>query len=117
MRSRSFGSHLRRIREELNLSQIDVGEALGLAPSRISQIEKGHGIKAEDMGRLARFYGVSTDVFFRPPTKLTTAEIRAIRLFKHVLNERERTHIVDAVNSFVKNEAIWEHRFRQPAGK
>ena len=117
MRSRTFGQNLREIREELGLSQTEVGEALGVASSRISQIEKGTGIRGDDLVRLVRFYGVPMDVFGRSPANLTVKEVRAIRLFKDVLDSKQRAHIVNAIDSFVKNECIREHRFQRPVGQ
>lgn len=102
----TYGERLRSIREELGLSQTDVGDALGLSTSRISQLERGNSIRMEDFGRLKRFYGITADSLFERKGGLSLVEERAMRLFESVLDHQQRKLIVDQIDSIVKNMVI-----------
>lgn len=60
--SDTIGTRLRRIREEKGLNQVDVGEAVGISRSYLSDIEAGKkdgSIKT--ISALAQYYDISLD--------------------------------------------------------
>lgn len=55
---------LKKLREELNLSQEDVGRVIGVNKSAISYYEKGRNIPSiEYLAKLAEYYNKSLDYF------------------------------------------------------
>lgn len=62
MYAESFPSKLKRAREETGFSQRDVAKELHIDQSQIARYETGRTQPdIETLGRLADFYGVSTD--------------------------------------------------------
>ncbi|WP_225420768.1 helix-turn-helix domain-containing protein [Lacticaseibacillus porcinae] len=50
------------LRESENLSQVELGRRIGINNTIINKIESGtRGVSAEELGKFAEFYGVTTD--------------------------------------------------------
>ncbi len=58
----NVGSRLKALREDRDLSQIEVAEALGINNSVLSRIENGKRPVEDDLlSKFAQFYGVTSD--------------------------------------------------------
>lgn len=63
-----LGQTLRRLREERNLTQTELADLLGVAPSFISLLERGERQPSvETLARLAGIFGVSYDDLLGAP--------------------------------------------------
>jgi len=60
-RAKDIGQVLRKVRKSRGLTQTDIAPTLGISRSTVAQMENGkRAVKAEDIDRLALFYGCST---------------------------------------------------------
>lgn len=56
---------IRELREDKDLNQVDVAQALGLHITQYQRYERGEStVPAYIIGRLAKFYNVSTDYIY-----------------------------------------------------
>jgi transcriptional regulator with XRE-family HTH domain len=61
------GARIRLAREEMRLSQVELGQALGYSNATISDIERGvQGLDAHDLQRLSRITGQPMEFFTNP---------------------------------------------------
>jgi transcriptional regulator with XRE-family HTH domain len=104
----SFGQKLRDLREERNLSQAEVGKAVGVYQRHVSAWENGVNKPAlENIMHLARFFGVSIDylVFDNVPREGIEA-INDFELYQKFratekLSVNDRKVISDMVDAFL----------------
>jgi transcriptional regulator with XRE-family HTH domain len=77
VRSRQVSALLRRLREELGLSVVEVAKALGMSPSKISRIETGsRGLRVEDVAAMLGHYKVPEHERIRILDQVRKAEER-----------------------------------------
>jgi transcriptional regulator with XRE-family HTH domain len=77
VRSRQVSALLRRLREELGLTAVEVAKALGMSPSKISRIETGsRGLRVEDVAAMLGHYKVPEQERFRILDQVRKAEER-----------------------------------------
>ncbi len=73
-----FGERLRRLLDKRDMKQKDLAEKLGLNESTVSNYVNGRVPGHETVGRIANFFGVSTDYLYgredepRPASCITT---------------------------------------------
>ena len=67
----SIGRQIRRLREAAGLKAADLAERLGVDPSAVSNLENDRrGVKAEELGTIADFLGVSQLAILEPDSLL-----------------------------------------------
>jgi transcriptional regulator with XRE-family HTH domain len=77
VRSRQVSALLRRLREDLGLSAVEVAKALGMSPSKISRIETGsRGLRVEDVAAMLGHYKVPEHERIRILDQVRKAEER-----------------------------------------
>ena len=65
----TFGTWLRKIRLQNNLSQVDIAEKIGIDQSTYCRIESGRiEAKACTVWKIAQFFGKKMDDIYPPPT-------------------------------------------------
>jgi transcriptional regulator with XRE-family HTH domain len=105
-----FGERFKQLREQRELSQIEIAKHLGIVNSAISQYETGKRIPDHDMlEKIANFFAVSVDFLLgRDPEP----QIKQIRVFGagteldiSDLSPEARKQIFDLAETFRKMEA------------
>ncbi len=79
----NFGDSLRKVRENLKLSQSDLANRSGLQPSAISHFETGNRSPSfENLKRLSEALGISIDYLLGRSTQLGTVTPVAEQIFR-----------------------------------
>lgn len=90
------GDKLRKLREDLSLTQDYVAKYLEVTRTAVVQMENGkRKISSEELAKLCRLYGVSADFILGTQPKLDTTEIFA-RSFDE-LPEEDKQEIISLI--------------------
>ncbi len=91
------GQRLKKLRNDLNLSQEYIAEKLGLARSAIVKIESGQrNVHAEELAKLSEIYGVSTDYIVKGDFDIDV-DIKHFARSYEELNENDREEIKNII--------------------
>ena len=91
------GDLIRRVREQKELSQAELGRELNLSPKTVIQIEKGRRqLNQQEMDVLIRVLGISTRAFFDPPRRSQTLAAPLDDYLDNPLIEQALPHVADA---------------------
>lgn len=105
----SFGSNLERIRKDKNISQAQLGKALGLTQQMVSSYEKDTSSpNIEVLVKIADFFHVSLDslVGHIPPIpEANSSESRFLRYFQE-LNSSDREKCIMIIRAILEDREL-----------
>lgn len=89
MSKKEFGERIKRLRENSNLTQKELANALGITQSALSKYEKGERlIKLQFIKRLSEYFGVTED-------EIIGKKEKAYSLPTHFLNQLNNINLTD----------------------
>ena len=103
----TIGYYIRTRRQELNMSQVELGEKIGKSSQVISNWERGYtkGVSVEDLKNLARALDVDIKYFFpaigNAPAKCPPVVDKRLQKIIHIYPQLDE-HTKDIIDAVIK---------------
>ena len=112
-----IGERLQKKRKELDIRQKEMAEALGIAPTYLSEIENGKGNPGPDIFvKLSSIYGINLQYLFvgdedTPVKKVRKSDVSSIDLSKE-LDSMDKLIFLMENSAFIRNSVMaWAAKF------
>lgn len=101
-KQKSIGKRIRAAREEVGLSQEQLGAKVGYSAMGISHLENGdRQIKIDDLGKIAQVLGVGTAYFLEPITGIPARyPSTTYGRIEEDLNDNQKREVNEALEKF-----------------